>query len=801
MSTSWKDAIRRPSNERVPAWCRYDIMLHPHSERSVMFRPRTFLPVLLTIVFPFLLSAQQREYSGTVVDPDGRPVAGAHVRLLDSHRGAVTDADGRFRFLAPLSAATRIEVTHLGFAPVTRELRDSGTAVSLDLVLSPVPVDLGAVMVTATRIEDLLRDIPQPVGIVPSAAIQRSPAVSVPDALDAEPGITLVRDGVWGTDVSIRGLGRANVVTLVDGARIETATNHAAGLSMVDVNDIERIEVIRGAASTLYGTGATGGVVNILTGEGVFGDGFRLHGSLSGNYSSVNDGAATSAAVNAVDSRWFLRLRGTLRSARDAETPDGVLRDSRFHDRSLSASAGARIDGSQEVRVRYQLFDARDVGIPGGSSFPDQATARYPDERRELVQGEYRVDQISESFSRLSLRVSHQRIDRNVELVPNAAVTLRPSAEHEMNAALLQGNWRLASEALGEHQFVVGIDAWQRDYQGRRLREVKATGAVIADLPLPNASFRSVGLFAHDAWSLPGDRLRLSLGARLDQIHVANEESYDLLFIEQNGVRNDAPPNRSLRWAAASSDELSWSLAAGLLYALRPDLDLTLNASRAYRAPSLEERFQYIELGGAVYLGDIDLAAERGSCFDIGMRLRRERFSLTGNVFVNLMGDLVVDERRSDTLYVKANVGEAMLYGGELSLEYNPFDAVTLSGQLSYVRGRDTGTNEDLPQIPPLSARVGVALPLPGVGRFETLIDLAADQERVAPDESPTPGHALLHLRLRSASFRFAGVAANVAAGVDNVFDRPWRRHLSTLRGLVVAEPGRNIFVRLNLLF
>ena len=767
-----------------------------------MFRPRFALFILLLLFYPVLLFSQQRACGGIVTGTDGQPIVGAHVRVPGTHIGAVTDADGHFRLLLPGDRPSQIEATHIGYAPLTRPVPlpfDHSLEV-LVLVLRPVPVDMGAVVVTATRSEDLLRDIPQPVSIVTSADLRQSAPVSVPDALDAEAGISLLRDGVWGTDVSIRGLGRANVVTLVDGARIETATNHAAGLSMIDVNDIERIEVIRGSASTLYGTGATGGVLNIVTGEGNYSDGLRMHGALSGAYSSVNDGAATSAAFDAADAGWVLRLRGTLRAARDARTPEGMLRDSRYHDRSLSASAGVRLDDRQQLRARYQLFDARDVGIPGGASFPEQASARYPDERRELVQGEYRIEQLSESFSRLSLRVSRQRIDRNVELIPNPAVVLRPSAEHTMHAALLQGNWDLPSASLGGHHLVAGVDVWERSYTGRRLREIRSTATVIADLPLPDARFRSAGLFAHDAWTLPGERLRLTLGARLDFIHVANDEAYDLLYVEQNGVRNDAPPNRTLRWPSASSDELSWSASGGLLYALRRDLDLTLNVSRAFRAPSLEERYQYIELGGAVYLGDVNLAAETSSSVDLGLRLRRERFSLTGNVFVNRMGNLVVDERRSDSLYVKTNVGEALLYGAELSAEYRPIDALVLTAQFSAVFGRDTGEDADLPQMPPLSLRAGVAVPVGGVGRFEALLDAMADQDRVAPGEQRTPGVALLHLRLRSESFRLAGVSVSLSAGVDNLLDRSWRRHLSTLRGLIVAEPGRNVFVRLSLL-
>lgn len=778
-------------------------MVHPNFVKDLFMSRRLSLSyLLLFFTCLFSASAQNQRISGTVVDENGYPLRGAHVLAVESRQGTVAGNDGRFHLALPSGGRVLLRATHLGYAPETREIPAGGVAAGgvppadLVITLRMLPVDMGAVMVTATRTEDLLRELPLPVSIVDAARLQRSVPVSVPDALEAEPGITLVRDGVWGTDVSIRGLSRSNVVTLVDGARIETATNHAAGLSMIDINDIERIEVIRGAASTLYGTGATGGVVNIITGDGQFVDGFRLHGSLGSSYSSVNEGSAGTAGIEAADDRWFIRLRGTMRGARDAQTPDGMLRDSRFHDRSVAASAGVSLHPSHELRARYQLFDARDVGIPGGASFPETASARYPDERREMVQAEYRGLQLGEALSRLSLRVTHQRIDRNVELVPSPAAVLRPSAEHSMNAALLQGNW-----SLGAHRLVAGIDAWQRAYEGRRLREVKATNTVIADLPLPNARFRSIGVFAQDEWLFADERLRLSFGARADRIHVENDEAYDLLYIEVNGVRNNTPAARKLRWPAASSDEMSWSAYAGALYTLLPQLDLTLNASRSFRAPSLEERFQYIELGGAVYVGDVALAAEKSTSLDAGLRLRSERFTLSTNVFVNAMRDLVVDERRSDTLYVKANVGEALLYGGEVSAEYNPFTSLTLHAQLSYVRGRDSGVDADLPQMPPLSLRAGIRMPISGIGSVEAILDAAADQDRLASGEERTPGYALFHLQLRSESFRVAGVSMALHGGIDNVFDRAWRRHLSTLRGLIVGEPGRNFFFRLQLLF
>jgi hemoglobin/transferrin/lactoferrin receptor protein len=759
-----------------------------------MFRIIPLL-VFITYVFSPALLSQTARLPGRVTDPDGRPVAGAHVSVTDRQVGTVTGSDGVFLLTGLPTGILTIRVSHVGFAARSMEVQLSeGMNSRLTAMLQPRAVSMDEVTVTGTRARDLARNIPQPVTVVGADMLLARAPVGIPDALDAEPGIALVRDGIWGTDVSIRGMQRSNVVTLVDGVRIETATNLAAGLSLIDVTDIERVEVLRGAASSMYGTGATGGVVNVITRDGAFAPGLRIGGSLSSSYSSVNNGAGGSLALEAADTGWYLRVHGGLRSAQDAQTPDGMLRDSRFRDNSLSASGGVQLGGTHTLRLRWQRLRAEDVGIPGGASFPATASARYPDEQRSMLLGEYRSGALGDVLRDLSLRYARQVIDRNVEIRPNAAVTLRPAAEHDMHSVQVAANL-----SVGVHRMVLGVDAWQRSYDGLRVREIAPRNTVIADLPLPKARFRAIGLFAQDDMSLFDDGLRLSLGGRIDGVHVENDEGYDLQYRVVDGVRDDAPSDRQLRWPAGESDELSWSAHAGLLYRLTPELALTGNVSRAFRAPALEERYQFIELGGATYVGDPDLAAEKGSMFDLGARYYGEGISLRLNAFLRRMQDLVVDARVSDTLYRKENVGEARIYGLEFSGEYNPMSALTLFASLAYLRGEDTGAGQDLPQMPPLCGRAGMRFAFADIAEAELSASFAADQDAVAAGESRTPGYVLYHLRLRSRPVRIAGLQARVVAGIENVFDRSWRRHLSTLRGLILTEPGRNMTLRLQL--
>jgi outer membrane cobalamin receptor len=141
----------------------------------------------------------------------------------------------------------------------------SDSSQELTFALSPVLLNYSDVMVTSTKADRQLRDVAMPIAVVRAEQIDRLAPVSVTNALQSEPGLSLGRDGIWGTTPNVRGLARNHVVALVDGNRIDTANDLRAGLSMIDVNDIERIEVIKGAASSLYGSGAMGGVINIIT--------------------------------------------------------------------------------------------------------------------------------------------------------------------------------------------------------------------------------------------------------------------------------------------------------------------------------------------------------------------------------------------------------------------------------------------------------------------------------------------------------------------------------------------------------
>jgi len=122
-------------------------------------------------------------------------------------------------------------------------------AVSDSLEQEPIP--LGEIEISSLRVNRRIKDVPQPMTVVGAGNFLKLSSQTLSGVLEAEPGLWMGRDGAWSTTISIRGLGENRLVTMVDGHRVETATDLTASFSMVDVHDIERVEVVRGAQSSL----------------------------------------------------------------------------------------------------------------------------------------------------------------------------------------------------------------------------------------------------------------------------------------------------------------------------------------------------------------------------------------------------------------------------------------------------------------------------------------------------------------------------------------------------------------------
>ena len=222
----------------------------------------------------------------------------------------------------PLAAALLVAVLH-PFPAFAQEQKDT------------MPVPLGEIVVTSLRLDRQIRNLPTSMVVVDSSLYQKRSAFTIANVLEEEPGVSRGGDGVWATNINVRGFSEDRLVILIDGNRVETATDLTASLSMIDVNDIERVEVIKGAQSSLYGTGAMGGIVNIITKQGHFGQKPYVTADVISGYASVNNLFSNHASVSAGSRKWYLNLGGTYAKAGNLRTPDGMLPNSRYNTRHI----------------------------------------------------------------------------------------------------------------------------------------------------------------------------------------------------------------------------------------------------------------------------------------------------------------------------------------------------------------------------------------------------------------------------------------------------------------------------------
>lgn len=784
--------------------------------------------VVLLFLFSILINISPQNFSvnGNVTDlKSGSTIPGAIV-FISYNYFTVTNSEGYYSIKNIPKGNYPVKVSRLGYKSLSAEVNVTAGSVMKFFLLEPSLIELDEVIVSSNRTEKYLRNSPGSELLIGKEQIESKPFQSLSDVLKDQPGISLLRDGIWGTEVSIRGLNRENIVTLIDGNRIATSTDIAARLSMINLNDIERIEVIKGASSSIYGSGATGGIINIITKAPQFYEHFTMKGDFSSGLNSVNNLSSWSGSLNSGSLFWSSKFAGSYRKAANTQTPSGELKNSQFKDYSFSGTVNIIPLENNSLKINYQVFKAENVGISGASVFPDNAEVRYPNEKREMISAGYEIQNISKMFYKLSAKYSYQIIERNVENIPHtvqndtatatspakrvSVLKITPNAVHKNNNLQIQGNFLLDEN----NNLVLGLDYWDRNYNGDREKLQKTevfdgqgnvksiTDKIIGEKPLPDSKYTSLGLFAQDDAELMKEKLFLSLGARVDKIDVNGETTLNPIYEIVNGIINYSPSGQKVIWNKTDANDVSYSGNIGLKYSLNKSLDLTLSLGYSFRSPSLEERFQYIDQGSYVRVGNPNLKPEKGKSADFGFRYYLPDLKFVSSIFFNNFNDLVAEipgTFEGRTAYIKTNLGEAQLYGFDFRTEYNFYNDFIFHISASYVKGDDISANNNLPGIPPLNSTSGIKFRSFEYLETDFSSTIFAAQKNVAAGEMATPGYAYLNLFFSTISYKFGVVDFQVSAGIENIFNKEYRNHLSTSRGFIKSEPGRNIFIKLNL--
>lgn len=208
----------------------------------------------------------QRIISGTVFDENKEPLTGATVSVKEKVTlGTTTDTQGKYMLKLPDNREYTLQVSYMGYISQTHKVSVSKTG-KVDFILKEDAVNMETVVVTGTRTPKLLKDVPIVTRVITADEIKKVDATHIGDLFQAElPGIEFSYSMDQQVSLNMQGFGGNAVLFLVDGERLAGETLDNIDYNRLNMSNVERIEIVKGAASSLYGSNAVGGVVNIIS--------------------------------------------------------------------------------------------------------------------------------------------------------------------------------------------------------------------------------------------------------------------------------------------------------------------------------------------------------------------------------------------------------------------------------------------------------------------------------------------------------------------------------------------------------
>jgi hemoglobin/transferrin/lactoferrin receptor protein len=604
---------------------------------------------------------------------------------------------------------------------------------------------------------------------------------TVSDALRTVPGVYLSKTGPWASRIFMRGLGGDRVVVLMDGLRLNTVRGHGAQSSSNPVEWLQGVELMPGASSTLYGSDALAGVVNLVSHRSLFSESPSSAITLSADTGEPG-GLRSQNLRTAFMTRGFgIELRGNLRNVESLHTPRGEVANSGDRGQNCSGRAALAL-GSTVMDYEHLHMNALDIGLPAFSS--DQGSiGSYPVQGRETDRFELTrpgsgwTPELRLLAGQQSIRAYFNETTVTPRFVRGNYVgsTTNDATDRVRTVArVLQPSLRFRGpvdvRVIGELR--------REQARGPRLTHVTVrdrNGAIASETDQVGESVPSARRDAYAVGALVSDTLltvRIEGGVRWDALRSRSDSSA-ISVTSRLDVRDERVSSEG-----GFSRRIGWLTPYG-------------RAASGFRAPNLEERYYNNDIHGGMRLfGNPDLVAERSTTYELGLRLAEGvSETLTGlrvSAYRSDVDDLIsyhyIDMLYGQPLFQYRNVRRARIEGleAELKLRHGGH-GMTLSG--SFPRGEDRETGERLTDLGTARAALDLAASVPWMlpnGRMATRL-LWSDAVRSSDATLARPAFTVVSAEISAV---YAGVRGVLV--IENLTNHSYREPVS-----FIESPGR----------
>ncbi|RPD48046.1 TonB-dependent receptor [Hymenobacter sediminis] len=774
---------------------------------------------------------------GKITDEHERPLSGVSLHLSPAQLATQSDENGSFLFTDLPQGTYTLTASSVGYVSQYLALVVHNTSKPLRIRLKPAVQALGNVVVQADQAGFRQREESLNLEVVDRAFLQRHRGGSLMQTLERLPGVKTIGIGSGQSKPLIRGLGFNRVVVVENGVKHEGQQWGADHGLEIDQFAAEQVDILKGAASFVYGSDAIGGAIAVQpapvpaphmaggsvdligksnsalygTSANLFGRGQRWFAAARATYQSYGDYRVPTDRIFVYDYAVPLR-KGQLRNTAGRETGlhlhTGYVGEqfrSVFYLSQVASRSGffANAHGLEPRRVDTDLHDAspRDILLPR-----QQVT-----HRKLINRSQY---QLPGTGHRLEAELGYQHNFRQ-EFSPYVNHGYMPplyprdlaipaELEREFDKHVYSGNLR-AALALGRHALVVGLNG------ERQNNTINGWSFLV-----PAFRQQTAGGFAYDKFQL-NEHTLLHGAIRYDYTHLRTN-SYTDWFPSATPTSAGDLSEKLVRAQGLdrSFNSLVWSV--GINY--NPGrFSLKGNVGKSFRVPIAKE----LAANGVNYhyfsyeRGNPTLNPEQSYQLDVSLGWKQEKWSVQLSPFFNYFPNYIYlnPTAEHDYYYGAGNQvfeyaqSRVRRYGGEVQLRYQLLPSLSTELLGEYLRATQlSGAKRGftLPFSPPASAVLNLTwAPRTGVGRpSESYVGvdyrLTSQQQSIVPPERKTPGYQVLTLQAGT-NLRFGQQPLLLSLQVQNALNTRYLNHTSFYRLIGLPEAGRNVILSLKIPF